>query len=385
MTEPEDIEDRLRRTLDAVARLPAGSLNAAPVPSKRRVGRPAQFGMVLVAAGVAAALALVLTVPRSPQPKRHVRVAAQPAASTPTPSTSSPPTTPSTPTSTARRSAVGASSGATATPSTTPLPAAPGSPPSTIAFGGVIGQPPTAADVVGGRVVTPVELDNGAFKVTPRLGGHLTVSAKEAAVLFGSDVLATAIHTGPVLGFGLVSVAPRLGVHLHQTPAWVGVLQNAVAFSCPAQTVPSAGGAVTPTPGYTAVIIVNPRKVFDYQSRNSPCGLSPTGPSAQPASEQISIPWQLVSLTNGTVTYRYRTGSCLSQAPSVSLGGNTHTDQYSMTVLLSVPFDRTSCSQTWRTANAPVEPPHPQAPPSAPITTIAHGPTGPVGKFRPLS
>lgn len=385
MTEPVGIEERIRHTLDTVAQLPPGALDPGPAPvRKRRIGRTAeigrttQIGSVLVAAGAAAALTVALTVPGRSTPTPRVRIEARPASPAPTP----PP-------------AEHAPLASTPPPSAVPSPAEPPgtehirlAPP---AFGPAsstpLNQPPTRTDVVDGKWVSPAELDNGAFEVSPFAGGHPAINAKKAAVLFGSDSsVAGGSSTAPIFGFGLVSLQPGLGARLHRTPAWVGVVRR-TAYLCPMEPV-----SVTttpdrlPTPGYTAVIIVGTHKVFDYQSRTSICDEPATGPSVEPASETISVPWRLVSLAGGTVTYRYRVPSCDRQSPNISIRGNANTGQDSLTLLLTLPFDRPSCPQTWVTGSTRIgPPPGPGAPTTGPVATITHGPTGPVGRSEAQS
>jgi hypothetical protein len=208
-----------------------------------------------------------------------------------------------------------------------------------------IAQPPTAADVVAGRFVRRAELDNGAFVVAPAQAGERPpMAAHEAGVLIGSDPTVTGSHGDELLGFGQVSVRSNLGVSLERTPAWVGLVWDGVS-SCPLMTIPSGSTTTTsapPTPGYRAVVIVQARKVFDYASRGAPCGGPPAGPSAQAASETVSVPW--------------------------------------------APFARRSCGEISLQSSAPLGPPAGgMAPPTSSYTTITHAPTGPIGQSDPIT
>jgi hypothetical protein len=216
------------------------------------------------------------------------------------------------------------------------------------------------------------------------------LSQHEAAVLFGSDPQAMGGYGGALLGYGSVSVKPDLGVDVTATPAWVGLVWGG-GYSCPSMTVPTGPTttlAPQPTPGYRAVIIIDSQHVFDYQSRGSICDLPVQGPTASTASETISVPWRLVSLQPATVTFDYQVPSCVaSKSPSsTSTGGNASTGQGVLTVELTLPFNRPSCPTVWQQWSTPFAPGMgPGAPPSPHYTTLAHGLTGPVGNFQPIT
>ncbi|HZT66037.1 MAG TPA: hypothetical protein VFA11_09645 [Acidimicrobiales bacterium] len=215
------------------------------------------------------------------------------------------------------------------------------------------------------------------------------VSRQEASVLFGSDESIRGSSAGQLLAYGIVSVQPSLEVQASNTPAWLGLVWGG-ATSCPAMTAPAGPTTTTvpaPTPGYRAVIIVDPHHVFDYRSRGSSCGSPATGPSASAASEIISVPWQLVALQSSSVTLRYQVPACLAQVqPEPSLGGNSNTGQGTLTIELTLPFNRTSCPNAWRQTNVPFgPPPGPGAPPVPHLNNLSHGPTGPLGSFQPIT
>jgi hypothetical protein len=244
---------------------------------------------------------------------------------------------------------------------------------------------------VTGRFVRSAELDDGALVVSPPPGQTSPeLSQHQAEVLFGSDPQVMGAFHGALLGYGLVSVEPGLGVDLTDVPAWVGLVWGGV-YHCPAMTVPTAPtttSAPQPTPGYQAVIISDSHDVFDYQSRGSACDSPVRGPSASPASETTSVPWQLVSLQPGTVTFRYQVPSCLASISpsSTSMGGNAKTGRGVLSVELTLPFNRRSCPTVWRQTSTLFAPPlGPGAPPPPHYTTVAHGPTGPVGAFQPMT
>jgi hypothetical protein len=248
-----------------------------------------------------------------------------------------------------------------------------------------ITEPPSAADIVAGRFVHRGELDDGALAVSPAPATkHPPMNMATAVVLLKSDPLATGSQTGLLLGFGLATIRPGLGVKVDRAAAWVGLMWGG-AFSCPAMTIPSGPTttvAAPPTPGYRVVIMLNTRKVFDYESRGSACGGPPSGPTAQTATETVSVPWTLISLEDGTVSYRYEVPSCEQQVlPSASTGGDTITGIATLTVELALPFNRPSCPQTWLNSSAAVDPPDGPGAPQPTYTTVNHGSTGPVGSF----
>lgn len=253
-----------------------------------------------------------------------------------------------------------------------------------------VDQPPSQADVAAGRFVRSAELDDGALVVSPAPGGAVPkISQQTASVLFGSDESIRGSSAGHLLGYGFISVEPSLGAPVNDAAAWVGLVWGG-ATSCPAMTAPTGSTTTTvppPTPGYRAVIIIDPRQVYDYQSRGSSCGGPATGPDANVASEVISVPWQLVSLQMSSVTVRYQVPACLvGVQPEPSLGGNTNTGQGTLTIELILPFSRQSCPDVWRQADVPFGPPRgPGAPPFPRLKNVSHGPTGPLGSLQPIA
>lgn len=248
-------------------------------------------------------------------------------------------------------------------------------------------QPPTSTDVMAGRYTRSAELDDGAFRVSRApLADTPSVSQHEAAILFGSDAEAKYYPSGNLLGFGLVSVQPGLGVNLSQIPAWVG-LASGVSSSCGEQTAstdPTTTVAPPPTSGYLAVIMIDSRHVYDYESRTSLCGgLSPA--TAKSADELLAVPWQELSLTSSEDTVRYQAPSCVPKAFSGAwLGGEPVSNgQDTLTVVIKIPFDVPSCAPIWQTFNMPIAEPQPSGPPFPHYTSITPGSTGPVGGFQP--
>ena len=257
------------------------------------------------------------------------------------------------------------------------------------ARGQAVDQPPLQADVVAGRFIRSAELDDGALRVSPASAhAEPKITQQQARVLFGSDESIRGSSAGHLLGYGIISVQPSLGAPANDTAAWVGFVWGG-ATSCPAMTAPTGPTTTTvppPTPGYRAVIIVDPREVYDYQSRGSSCGGPATGPDANAASEVISVPWQLVSLQMSSVTVRYQVPACLvGVQPEPSLGGNTNTGEGTLTIELTLPFNRQSCADVWRQTDIPFgPPPGPGAPPFPHLKNVSHGPTGPLGSLQPL-
>jgi hypothetical protein len=245
--------------------------------------------------------------------------------------------------------------------------------------------PPVPGDVSGGRFTHPAALDDGGLVVTPLPATEQPpLGESTAQVLFGSDTLIRGTpHRGQIFGFGLVTVRSTLTPGLSATPAWVGAAWGG-GVSClnstPSTTAPSSSGGVMPTPGYTAVIILGTgTKVLNYTSRTSVCGYPPTGPSVTAASQIVSIPWQLVSFTSSTVSYRYQLPACLpvSALPDVSIDG-TLGGAATLMLEVAVPYDLGACPQLWRTGSAALGPPPGPGAPQPHYTQIDHGPIGPV-------
>ncbi len=246
------------------------------------------------------------------------------------------------------------------------------------------------ADVVGGRFVTAVRLDDGVLKVTPAPSGERPiVTKKEAAQKIWASPVMLGRAEGP-LGYGIVTISHHSdGVPRVSTlPAWIGFARSTGAASCPdEQVVPGTApaGAKTvslPSNGYAAIVIgaASGSPAVSYTARSSVC-LSIQPASVAVATEVLSVPWQAVSgIEGGSMQVRVTIPPCGS-LEGVSSGGSAKAA--TITVGAVVPDVASHCGPTSAiTQTVNLGPPNnpPGAPPS-PVsagTPILHAPLGPV-------
>ena len=250
---------------------------------------------------------------------------------------------------------------------------------------------PSASAVAGGRYTTIVAMSG--LQVSPpatsATSEHLGLTWAQAATVFAATSAVQGSHAQAILGYGLVTLSgstlPGGTPPLDRRGAWVGITWGG-ATSCPAATVPPRGSSSSRASYrqiFTAVVIYGQGGdgAIVYTSRGTPpCGGQMTGPTVTPAREVLSVPWQqTTSLHNGSVRVAYQAPSCATLF-STAGGGNMGTGKFTLTVEVTVPFDRASCRTTTDTTSIRLFPS--PAPPGAPAVpshpTLGHGPTGPV-------
>lgn len=248
---------------------------------------------------------------------------------------------------------------------------------------------PAASSVAGGRYVRAVRISG--LLVAPAGGGaaaHQGLTWRQAAALFEATSQILGSHAGAVLGYGLVtlsgrSLPPRVP-RLARRGAWVGITWGGSA-SCPADSTPRPPGSpAAGRPVFTAVVIYGDRGngALVYSSRGvGPCGGPPQGPSAALAREALSVPWrQLGPVRGGDVRVSYRAPAC-ARMFSTSAAGDVHGGPFTLTVEVTVPFDRSACPGVAVRSTAiglfpPFGAPGLSSPP--PRVSLVHGRTGPV-------
>lgn len=258
---------------------------------------------------------------------------------------------------------------------------------------GPAGSGPATGDVSAGRFTRTVILDGGALTIRP---GPPTLQPQipraQADVVVGSDSQAYMRGWNGAVGFAEVSISPKLASGVKDTPAWVAVIKQQAPF-CPNMASSSTPAATAPaqnwSPGYLAVIVEgNGTKVLDYHSRSQVCGFPAKGPSVSDATQLVSIPWQLVSLQGQTLTFRYQKPACdpytvSTSGPSLSVGGNAKTGQWSLEAFIEAPYtitynDLINCGGPWATATTRIGPIPGGGTPTPPVNVVTHAPTGPV-------
>jgi hypothetical protein len=199
-----------------------------------------------------------------------------------------------------------------------------------------------------------------------------------------------------VFGLGLVSLKAGTSGHpgaLAAVPAWVGVTWGG-ATSCPAISV--ATSTTTPPPdagqGYTAVVIGadNPSTAFVYQDGGATCGAPSTAPTIQPATVDISVPWELVAGNPSVVDYQ--APACASELGATSQSSG---DWGTLTVDVSEPWNEVGCGPViTQQTQMPIvprpsfpspTPPPPGTPSTLPSAALRHGPLGPVATLQVMA
>jgi len=258
------------------------------------------------------------------------------------------------------------------------------------------------SDVVDGRFVRSVTLDGGALVVGPPPPSAQPVTDQaDARVLIRSDAqgpspfgCAPEQPDSCVFGFGDVTISPALGKGLDKIPAWIGAAAHSTSgYNCPAETStpPSAvvdAAKASPFLYQVAVLEGSGRTVLNYTSGASVCGFPATGPTLDSGSQSLSIPWELVSLSGQTITFRYHDYSCDPDpaVQSMRFGGNVKTETGSLGIYINAPYSVTysellGCAGPWITSSGTFGPEtgSPDAPPPPEPTIVTHEPTGPVG------
>jgi hypothetical protein len=247
--------------------------------------------------------------------------------------------------------------------------------------------PPSPGAVAAGRYVHPVEVTGLHVSPSPS-GSTLGLTWKQADAMFEATSAVAGSHQYAILGFGTVTLAgrrlPRGVPAFDHRPAWVGIVWGGIV-SCPAQTVPAQGASTTVPapfePVFTAVVIygVGGSGAVVYTGRGSPpCGGALQGPTVARAYEIRSVPWRQEGRSRaGSLLLGYFAAGCATLW-STGGTGNVKTDQLTVTVEVSVPFDRAGCAApVWRRtidSYAPRE-----APPGLKTLrdpTLHHGPIG---------
>ena len=260
-----------------------------------------------------------------------------------------------------------------------------------------------AGDVLAGRFVRTVTIDNGAFLVRPAPAGtQPQINQAEAEVLLESDTGTGGAPFGCsperggscVIGFGEVSITQALVQGAHNVAAWVGTLTTPTYdFSCPNETLPpshavGSRSAIYPWEYEVAVLEGSGTPVLNYTSRASVCGNTATGPSLTRGVQSVSIPWQLVALHGQTIMFRYQKFPCdpYPGVPNMALGADVKTEQGSVGIYIEAPYSLTygellKCGGSWTTTSADFGPQSagPGAPPPPTPKVVTHDPTGPVG------
>jgi hypothetical protein len=254
---------------------------------------------------------------------------------------------------------------------------------------------PAAADVVGGRFVTPVSLDGGVLTVTPAPTGDRPTVAKSAAAqkIWASPVM-NGRNEGP-LGYGIVTITRHAkGVpRISTLPAWVGFARSTSAYGCPDEPSPPSTGpsrarpVSLPSDGYAAIVIGAARgtPAVSYTARSEVC-LSVQAASLAVATEVLSVPWQPISgIEGGSMQVRVTIPPCGS-LEGVSSGGSAK--GATITIGAVVPDAPSGCGPSSTiTQTVFLGPPNnpPGAPPSpvSASTPILHAPLGPVHLAMP--
>jgi hypothetical protein len=249
---------------------------------------------------------------------------------------------------------------------------------------------PSVADVVGGRFVTPVTLDDGVLSVTPApASDRPTVTKKAAAQKIWASPVMLGRDEGP-LGYGIVTISRhQQGVsRVSKLRAWIGFARSTGAASCPAElvvpgTAPSRAKPVSlPSNGYAAVVVgaAGGSPAVSYTARSEIC-LSVQAASLARATEVLSVPWQAVSgIEGGSIQVRVTIPPCGSLS---GISTSESAKAATISVGAQVPDDPSGCGPSSTiTQTVYLGPPNnpPGAPPS-PVpasTTLLHGPVGPV-------
>jgi hypothetical protein len=244
--------------------------------------------------------------------------------------------------------------------------------------------PPTRTAVANGRYVNPVELDNRTLTVQPPTANERpSISEQDAATEIWAGSVFAGYHQVE-MGFGIGTLAGEPTVTV--LPAWIG-FGTASTFSCPAMiapTGPTTTEQAPPTPGYAAVILgaASGAPAITYGSRGAICGSPPTGPTVSPASEVVSVPWvETGPESGGEIADQASVPTCGTLAGE-SGGGNS--TSMTWTVNAVVPDAELGCAGT-RTVEVTMRVTLPNLPgvPATVVTSIGHGPLGPVQQARP--
>lgn len=194
---------------------------------------------------------------------------------------------------------------------------------------------PALTALHGGPVLSSFTLDGGDLTVAPpRPGDRPTVPERQAECTAlasvntdGASLVGAALQSGIAIGYGRVTVAPQILSQYHRPPtyaamtrparlpapaayrqrlAWVVVVKENFAYSCPAMTVspqtrttPAAPAALPTDHGY-GVFLQDARTGGDallyVEGYPAPCGgPGRVAPSVAVPAEQVSVPWALLS------------------------------------------------------------------------------------------
>jgi hypothetical protein len=214
---------------------------------------------------------------------------------------------------------------------------------------------PLGGAVVRGRFVRRVSVSGLTVAPDPSAGPRpLGIDRREARRL---AALTEGLGRPKAVGFGLVTitgVTPQAGAGtMTRRPAWVAIAPpNGLAFSCPVMTVPPTTTAQPPSPAnghgvYTAAVFFGSVAAAGdgavlYQSTGLlPCGGTGKASLAQ-AHAAVPVAWSVVGPVGLTTRIEYQAPEC-SSLDSVAAGGTVTTGRYSVTVTVTVPFDRAGC------------------------------------------
>ena len=262
------------------------------------------------------------------------------------------------------------------------------------------GSPPSAHDVVHGRFVRTVILDNGVVTVKPaRASVEPTMDLRTMSTVIWATSQIVGYHQ-QVLGFGLVSITKRTGTikSITSLPAWIGFATvKGEATSCPAMLygqklpkvppLPSTGEAVVvvgDVPVPTNAVFSSPPAVV-YTAASAPCG-SLLKSRLEVATEQVSVSWvQDGPLRGSDLHITVRPPVC-GWLAGMSWGGDAKSVTVSIDGLVPEQMLTAFCPfpPTVRKLIHLGPPSSPGAPPpiATPTTKILHAKTGPIRATR---
>jgi hypothetical protein len=245
---------------------------------------------------------------------------------------------------------------------------------------------PTSHDLVGGRFISTVALDDGVLTVVPApaTAKPALTRQKAATEIWASPALMSR-REGP-LALGLVTISmhspgvPRVSRLL----AWVGFAKTSSVYHCPDERLPTTTVGRIHTlasNGYAAVIIgaATGAPAVSYVARSEACGTI-TEASLARATEAISVPWEQVSRSAAAIEIQALVPRC-GTLGGISSGGSSRA--FTISVGAVVPDVVANCSPPhYVTQTVDFGPPSgaPGAPPPVVTTStsIIHGRLGPI-------
>lgn len=244
--------------------------------------------------------------------------------------------------------------------------------------------------VVDGRFVRAVAV--GGLEVAPDPSASASPLGLDLAAADRLASLTEGLTNPKLVGFGLVTLTgaggtpPTGAPTLTRTPAWVAIATTShLAYNCPAMSGPPPTASPGEHGAQKAAIFFGSvasagRGAVLYQSAGTlPCGRT-VGPSVSAADAAVPVAWRPAGPVGRTSWVSYQAPTC-SRLDSVSAAGSGNSGIDTVTVNVTVPFDRTGCAgvETFTTTVAVYpRPPGPGSPPPPARVVLVPKPLPPV-------